>query len=134
MDTNLTKSEASFCENAGLAGVLLSLTCLLQQFVFMLPHWISFVIAAVYISSAIGFLLLAKKSAYAFWIILVNTILLFLVESYVMLSMVFLLVLVLLFLYSLVLVVWMQITETNKSLIVHQRMIKDDREQWDGVL
>ncbi|MEI9958565.1 MAG: hypothetical protein WDM90_20175 [Ferruginibacter sp.] len=73
----LTKSEESFCENAGLGGLLLSLTCLIQHLFFMEPHWITYSIMGIYILPITGFVLLMKKKANAPSLILVSMILIF---------------------------------------------------------
>ncbi|MES2776565.1 MAG: hypothetical protein V4722_20475 [Bacteroidota bacterium] len=102
MDNHLSKSQESFCENMGLFGVLISATCLGQTFFFMNLHWLAFTFIAIYTLSLIGFILLMKKSHLATTVLIVSSALVFGAELMMLVSLVFSLVLLILFIYLVV--------------------------------
>jgi len=130
----LTKSEENFCENAGLAGLLLSLTCLIQQLVFMIPHWITYSMMGIYILPVTSFVLLMKKKATAPSLILVSMILIFLLEVFLILSLTFSLVVLLLFLYLVVMVALMYSGNIVSQLKRKDRVEKEEAAKWNGVI
>ena len=77
---HLTKEQEEFCENGGLAGVLISLACLIQFLFFMVPQWISFGIIGVYVLCITGCILLMKKSVIALRVLMASAILVFALE------------------------------------------------------
>ena len=77
-DQQLQKWQESFCANAGLFGVLLSVTCLLQQLFFFSSQWIVFTaMACIYGLCVVSFVLLIKKAPSAPLLLLVSGILIF---------------------------------------------------------
>ena len=131
---HLSESQESFCENAGIFGILLSATCLVQLFVFMIPHWITYTIMLVYLLSITGFVLLARKSPAAYPIILTSTILLFLLESMMFLLLTFSLVLLILLMYSIVITVLMLTNEIQKRLKEKKIFEKAEKDKWNSLL
>ena len=131
---HLTESQENFCENAGIFGILISVTCLIQSFIFMPPHWITYIIIFCYLVSITGFVLLTRKSASALPVILTATILLFLLEALLLVLLTFSLVLLILLLYSIVTVVLMIVNEIQKKLKEKMRFEKAEKEKWDGIL
>jgi predicted membrane protein len=130
----LTKQQESFCENAGLFGTMLSVACLIQHIVFMIPHWISFSIIPVYVLSIAGYILLMKKSVSALPLLLISAILVFLLEALLLFSLTFSLVLFLLLIYSIVIVVLFFTGNMQKQLRKKALAEKEDAEKWNGVL
>ena len=131
---HLTEGQEGFCENFGIIGILISVTCLIQAFIFMPPHWITYTIILVYLVSITGFILLARKSVRAFPTILAATIFLFLLEALLLVLLTFSLVLLILLLYSIVIVALMLTNEIQKKLQEKKRFEKEEKEKWDGIL
>lgn len=131
---HLTKKQESFCENGGIFGVLISLTCLIQHIVFMIPAWVNYAVIAVYFLSITGFILLAKRSSKAYLIILISSILIFLVTALMILSFVFSLVLLILLIYSILMIVFMKVNDIPKQLHQKEKAERAEREKWDGII
>ncbi len=134
MEQHLSKQQESFCDNAGLVGVLISIACLIQYMIFMVPGWITVVIILVYILCITGFVLLMKKNAAAPLLLLLSAVLTFLVEILMMLSLAFSLVLVLLLLYLCAVTAVVYIDETAAQLKKRSIALKQDAAAWDNVL
>ena len=130
----LTKSEENFCENAGLIGVLLSLACLVQHLLFMVPHWITFSIIGIYILPIISFILLMKKKVLAPRLIIISLVLVFLVEMLLILSLAFSLVLILLFVYLVSIVAILYSGDIVSQLKRKDRAQKEEAAKWNGIV
>jgi flagellar biosynthesis protein FlhB len=130
----LSKEQESFCENAGLFGALISLTCLVQHMVFMLPNWITYAIIGVYILSIVSFILLAKKNATAPLLLVISAVLILLLEVFMTLAVAFSLVLVLLLVYLVVIDAVLYIGGTAKQLKKRSTAIKEEAAHWDNLL
>jgi predicted membrane protein len=130
----LNKQQESFCENAGLFGVMIAATCLIQMFVVMLPHWVPFTVIAAYIFCIIAFVLLMKKSAMAFRLLFISTILIFLMEILLFFSLTFSLVLFVLLVYLLVIVLLLYMGEIPKRLQQKNIAEKEEAEKWNGIV
>jgi predicted membrane protein len=130
----LTKKQENFCENTGLFGVMTATACLLQHLFFMIPTWITFSIIPVYILSIIGFVLLMKKTAAAFRVLFISTILVFLLEAFMIISLAFSLVLLILLLYMVVIVTLLYMDEIAQQLKRKNFAEQEEAAQWDNIL
>jgi predicted membrane protein len=130
----LNKQQESFCENAGLFGVMIAASCLIQMMVVMLPHWIPFTVIAGYIFCIIAFVLLMKKSAMAFRLLFISTVLIFLMEILMFFSLTFSLVLFVLLVYLLVIVLLLYMGEIPKRLQQKNIAEKEEAEKWNGIV
>jgi len=130
----LTKKQESFCENTGLFGVMTAAACLIQHLCFMLPTIISFSIIPVYILSIIGFVLLMKKKVTAFPLLFISTILVFLLEAFMIISLAFSLVLLILLLYMVVIVTLLYMEEIAQQLKKKKIAEQEEAAQWDNIL
>lgn len=101
----LSKRHQNICSNIGTFGILIALTCLVQQMVFGTGHWLAFVMAAIYIFAAISFLLLTLQKTAAPILIIISTAFTFCAEVLLMLMLAFSPVVILLFFYSVVAIV-----------------------------
>ena len=131
---SLTRQQESFCENAGLFGVLISLTCLAQHLLFMIPHWITFTIIPVYLLCIAGFVLLMKKSVTALRMLLTSSILIFLLEAFMILTLTFSLVLLMLMIYLIVIVALLYTGDLQKQLKEKLIAEKEEAAKWNGIL
>jgi Ca2+/Na+ antiporter len=131
---HLTKEQENFCENAGLFGVMTAAACLVQIMVVMLPHWIPFTLIAVYIFCITSFVLLMKKSAMAFRLLFISTILIFLMEVLMFFALTFSLVLFVLLVYLLVVVVLLYMGTIPKRLQQKSIAEKEEAAKWNGIV
>jgi len=131
---SLTRQQESFCENAGLFGVMMSIACLAQHLFFMIPHWITFTIIAVYLLCIAGFVMLMKKSVVALRILFISSILVFLLEAFMLLTLTFSLVLLLLLIYLVIAVVLLYTDGVQKKLKEKMIAEKEEAAKWDGIL
>lgn len=130
----LTKQQESFCENAGLFGVMISVACLAQHLFFMIPGWVTFTIIGVYILCISGFALLMKKSVVAFRLLFISAILVFLLEAVMIYTLAFSLILFLLLVYVIVIVVLLFVGDTQKQLHKKALAEKEEAAKWDGIV
>ncbi len=131
---HLSKKDEAFLSNMGIGGVLLTSTCLVQFILVMLGHWISFTIVAIYLFTLAGYILMIKKSVNAPLLIFISAILIFLAEAYMILSLTFSLVLVLLLIYSAVTVALIYTSDIIKKLRLRDLEEKQERENWKNLL
>ncbi len=131
---HLTRQQILFCDNTGLGGALLALTCLFQQLYLMIPNWFSISMAIVYLFAIISFMFLMRKSAAAPVLILISTILTFLQEAIMILAMNYSLVLLLLLVYSIVIVVLIYTSSTGlqKNLKQLAAAKRKEQQEWSG--
>ena len=129
---HLTRQQISFCDNAGLAGILLGLCCLIQHLFFMIPGWITVTIILIYLLSIIGFFLLMKRSEKAPLLLLISGILLFIQEAFMILAGVYSLALLFFLIYVVVIVVLIYTSPLPKKLKLQAAAIKAEREEWNG--
>ena len=130
----LTKRQESFCDNAGLFGVMIAVACMIQHMIFMIPHWVTFAIIGVYLLCIVGFALLMKKSPVATPLLLISGILIFLLESYMILSLTFSLVILILLIYITVIVTLLYTDGVAKQLKKKSIAEKEEADQWNGVI
>src|SRR5690242_629389 len=101
----LSKRHQSICSNMGTFGVLISLTCLIQQMVFGTTHWLVLAMASIYLFAAICFLLLALQKTVSPILLIISTVLTFCAEVLLMITLAFSPVVILLFFYSVITIV-----------------------------
>lgn len=130
----LNRKQENFCENAGIAGVLLSITCLIQHLVFMVPGWLTYSILIVYCMAIAGFVMLARKSHQAFWLLLAAAILLFIVTAFMILIKAFSLVVPLLLIYTVIIVAVLSLNGIQPSLKEKWLHQKSEDEKWNGII
>jgi Na+-transporting methylmalonyl-CoA/oxaloacetate decarboxylase gamma subunit len=100
----LTAKDKDTCSYSGFFGILISATCLIQNFIFFRPHWITFLLIAVYLFSITAFSLLIAQIPVAPLLLLINAILLGLGTLLLILSIVVSVIVILLFIYAVVIV------------------------------
>ncbi len=130
----LNKQQENFCENAGLVGVLISTTCLIQHLVFMMPHWISFTLVAIYIFCIISFVLLMKKQHTSPLLLLINSALIFIVEVLMIIELAFSPVIIILLIYVIVITVLLYMGTIPAQLKKRNIAAKEEDMLWSNVL
>lgn len=131
---HLTKQQENFCETAGLFGVMIAVACLIQMAMVMIAHWIPFTIIGAYILCAAGFILLMKKSTAAFHILFISTIIIFLLEAFMIFSLTFSLVLLILLVYLLIIVALLYSGDIPKQLKKKKLAQKEEDAKWSGIV
>lgn len=134
MEQQLSKQQESFCENAGLFGVLISVACLVQHMVFMIPHWITFAIIAVYLLCITGFALLMKKMPAAPLLLVISAVLILLLGVFMMLALAFSLVLMLLLIYLIVISAVLYGGTTAVQLKKRSIALKEEAAKWNNII
>lgn len=134
MEQQLSKQQESFCENAGLFGLLISLACLGQHLVFMIPSWITFSIIAVYVLCISGFILLMKKIAAAPLLLAISGILILLLGIFMTITLTFSLVLWLLLLYLIVICAVLYGGTTATQLKKRSIALREEAAKWDNII
>lgn len=127
----LTEKDRDFCEMAGLFGCLITLTCLVQQFIFMEPHWISYSIGLTYLVSLTGFFLLTRKSSWAFPLLLAGSIMTFMMETLTIILMTFSLVLLILLVYLTVSTTLLTMDGIHKRIIKQRKQNLKEAQEWE---
>ena len=131
---SLTKQQESFCENAGLFGTMISITCLAQHLFFMIPNWVTFTMIAVYILCIAGFILLMKKSAAAYLILFSGVVMVFLLEAFMLLTYAYSLVLLLLLLYMVIIIMLLYTGDIPKHLKAKLIAEREEASKWNNIL
>lgn len=134
MEQQLSKQQEGFCENAGLFGVLISVACLVQHMVFMIPGWITYSIIAVYILCITGFILLMKKMPNAPLLLFISAVLILLLGVFMTLMLAFSLVLLLLLLYLIVICAVLYGGTTAVQLKKRSVALKEEAAKWNNIL
>ena len=130
----LTKQQENFCEIAGIFGVMISLSCLIQHLFFMIPHWITISIIGIYILCITGFVLLIKKSVAASPVLLISVILVFLLEILMTLSLTFSLVLMILLVYLIIIVALLYTGDVKTQIKKKRIAVREEKAKWDGII
>jgi hypothetical protein len=130
----LTQKQESFCNNAGLAGILIAIACLIQHLVMMIPGWITISIIGVYMLSIVAFILLTKKQVQAPLLLLISAILILLLKIFMLVNLTFSLVLVLLLVYLAAIVSVLYVDQYHIALRARAAALKADAAQWDAVI
>jgi hypothetical protein len=130
----LTKKEEEFCAVAGIAGVALSVTCLIQHLYFMYSLWITWLIAGVYVFSIIAFILMVRKHRFSPVCIIVNAALLFINELLLWLLLTFSPAVLLLMLYSIIMAVLIYTEGLPKKFTALSLASKNDEDFWKDKL
>lgn len=130
----LTKKEEEFCAVAGIAGILLGVTCLLQHLYFMYSLWITWLIAAVYVLSIVAFILLVRKNKFAPVLLIISASLLFINEILLWLLLTFSPAVLLLLLYSIVITVLVYTEGLPKKFTALYLASKTDEDFWKDKL
>ena len=98
----LTARNKNFCAYAGFFGILISLTCLFQNFIFFNPHWFTYLLMFAFILAITAFSLLIAHVRAAPVLLIITSVLVALGLLALVLAAVISLIVVFLFIYSIV--------------------------------
>lgn len=128
----LTDRNKEFCTYTGVFGVLLSLTCLIQHFVIAIPHWVTFMVTLVYLFTITSFALLALQKAAAPVMLIISSVMVFMTEAFLMITGLFSLVVILLFIYCIVITIVVYMDGIPKKLSAEAAKQRAERNEWVG--
>jgi hypothetical protein len=130
----LTNRQKNLCEYGGLFGVLLSVTCLVQHFILAIPNKITNPMIPVYIFAIVTFILMALQKAFSLILLIITAALLAIVEYEFTTHYAFSLVVLLLFLYSVIIIVTLLAEQIPQKLKQKQKAKKAEESFWEGKL
>lgn len=128
----LTNREKDICTYTGIFGILLSATCLIQNFIYFRPHFITALLIFVYILSIAAFSLLAAQHVVAPLLLIITGSILFLCEGLLILAGVFSLVVILLFIYVTVIAAVLYIDGFPGKLRQKALASRAEKDLWKG--
>lgn len=128
----LTDKNKDLCTYTGVFGILLSITCLIQHFVVAIPHWVTFIITLVYLLTITSFSLLAVMKPAAPVLLIISSVLVFLTEAFLIISGLFSLVVLLLFLYCIIITVIVFVDGIPKKLAAEAAKRRAEANEWAG--
>jgi hypothetical protein len=113
----LTNKQQDICSYTGLAGALISATCLVQHFIIVTYQpWLSYVLLLIYAAGIVSFSLLAMQKAIAPWLLIPIASLMFIVEVVFIISGVFSLIILLAMLYNVIVVIALFVEQLPQKL------------------
>jgi len=128
----LTSRQQDLCSYAGTFGALLGITCLVQHMMITRAHWITFAMTGVYIFIIISYILLAFQQTISPVLLIASAILSMATEWVLIKNYVFSLVVLLLFIYSVVIVVVIYIEQIPALLKQKALARRAEEEEWRG--
>ena len=131
---HLSEKDEAFLSNMGIAGVLLTAACFVQFLLLMIGHWITFTIMGVYLFALASYILMIRRSVLTPTMLLVSTILIFLMELYMMLAGFISLAPILLLIFSVVTIVLVYNSGIIKKLKQRDLAEKQERDNWKNIL
>lgn len=125
-----SSQDEDTCSYSGLFGVLISLTCLIQLIVYSTSYWIVFVLLALYLLCATAFSMLAFKHRAAPVLLIIACVLALAAEVYYLLTVVFSVIVTILFIYSTTVTVYIYVTGIPAKLARLYNEKKAEENQW----
>lgn len=128
--TTLTTRDKDVCSYTGVFGILLSATCLIQNFIYFLPHWITTTLIIVYLLAIVAFSLLTAQHWLAPILLIITGTLLMICSALLILLLVFSLVVVLLFIYIAVITIMLYVEGFPVKLRQKAIAARNERDLW----
>ncbi|MFN8291621.1 MAG: hypothetical protein U0U70_15295 [Chitinophagaceae bacterium] len=130
----LTNRQKNICEYGGVFGVLLSLTCLIQHFIFAIPNKYSNPMIPAYLLCITAFLLLALLKRVALIFLIVSAALTIIIEWRLYSSFAFSLVVLLLFIYNIIILVVIYTEQIPQRLKAMEKAKASEDTYWSDKL
>ncbi len=128
----LTPREKDTCTYTGVFGVLFSLTCLVQHFMYTNPHWITAAFVVVYLYSIFSFSLLTAQRHPAPFMLIIDACLLLVAAVLLIKNGIFSLVVVLTFIYTGVIAVFSYMFEFSLKFKQQLAARREEKALWEG--
>jgi len=136
----LTSKDEEFCAVSGVAGTVLSVVCLFQNWYILTWHWFSLIISAIFLFSILAFVLLVKKSSAAFICICISAVLLFAYTVFLILSiflyqvLIFSWVFTVLLVYNITISIVIFANNIPEKLKQRRKKMQEESAYWKGKL
>jgi len=128
----LTTADKNLCEYGGGLGVALTLTCLIQHFIVVIPGPVTDPMIPIYIFSIVGFLLFALQKFFSIIMLIASGLFVLIIEYLWFTHYSFSLVVALLFIYHIIIIVILFATGIPAKLIMKKKAEKAERDMWAG--
>ena len=128
----LTNDEKNLCEYGAALGVALTVVCLVQHTLVVIPRQLTNAMVPGYFFIIVSFVLLGLQKTYAVIFIIISALLSAIIEYLWMTHYSFSLVVVLLFAYHVVAIVVLFMQDIPKKLKMKKAAEKADSDMWAG--
>lgn len=134
MPVPLSKKDADLCIALGATGIAITLLALFQHLFIMIPFWITYLMILIYCTSLFAFICLVQKKKIAPFLLIFSSIILVLLLLFQLISSVFSLIVIILTIYSLVVTVFLFISELPVKLKNNYNYNKNEKDYWANKL
>lgn len=126
----LSSQDEDICSYTGLFGIFIALTCLIQLIVYSTSHWMVFVLLTLYLLCAVAFSMLAFKHRISPLLLIIASVLALAAELYYLLTVVFSVIVTILFIYSVTVTIFLYMTGMPAKLVRLYNEKKAEENQW----
>ena len=126
----LINKEKNLCEYGGSFGIFLTLTCLIQHFIFAIPGPVTGPMIPAYMFSIAAFIFLALQKPISIVLLIISAALSFIIEYLWIMHYAFSLVVLLLFIYHAIIIVIVFMENIPKKLKMKKAAQKAERDMW----
>jgi hypothetical protein len=127
-----TNRQQDLCAYLGIFGVLIALTCIVQLLIIANAHWIPLTLLGMYLFVLTSFILLALQKSVAPLLLIISSSLSLLSETALILTGLFSAIVILQFIYSIVITVFIYMDEIPKRLKEKAVLLKAEKDSWAG--
>jgi hypothetical protein len=127
-----TNRQQDLCAYLGIFGVLIALTCIVQLLIIANAHWIPLTLLGMYLFVLTSFILLALQKSVAPLLLIISSFLSLLSETALILTGLFSAIVILQFIYSIVITVFIYMDEIPKRLKEKAVLLKAEKDSWAG--
>lgn len=128
----LSTRDKDLCTYTGVFGVMLSLTCLIQNFLYSISHWIPTLFGLMYLFILLSFALLTAQRSPAPTLLIISFGLVFIAEILLLRVGIFSLPVLMLVCYTAIIALLTHVNRIHIKLKEKAIFLKREREQWDG--
>jgi hypothetical protein len=120
----------NICEYGGGAGILITLTCLVQHFIFAIPNSLTNPFIFVYLFAVIAFILLAMQKPLALLLLIISALLCFYVQYQYIHYLSFSLIVSVLLLYHIIVIITLFVEEIPSRIRKQRQIVKKEEDYW----
>jgi hypothetical protein len=127
-----TNRQQDLCAYLGIFGVLIALTCIVQLLILANAHWIPLTLLGMYLFVLTSFILLALQKSVAPLLLIISSSLSLLSETALILTGLFSAIVIIQFIYSIVITIFIYMDEIPKRLKEKAVLLKAEKDSWAG--
>ena len=128
----LTNRQKDFCSYAGVFGVMICITCIVQHMMITRGHWLTYTLFAYYVFSAISFLVLALQKSMAPVLLIISSVLALVAEIVTLKAGLFSLIVLCMLLYHVIILIFLYMNEVPAALRAQAAAVQRENEEWAG--